>query len=230
MSDIAKELDQAGFFSLREQFDAGAVDVLIQDLENTLARSDERGAGLRDLLNRVPAVRELATGRQMRVLVGSIAGGHARVVRGVYFDKQRDANWKVAWHQDLTIAVKRRIEVAGFGAWSMKAGIQHVQPPVSILDNMIAVRVHLDDADESNGCLLVIPGSHKQGRLSPEEIERCRSEFSAVSCVVKKGDVLVMKPLLLHASSVAKRPSHRRVIHLEYCANDLPNGLEWYED
>ena len=37
-----------------------------------------------------------------------------------------------------------------------------------------------------------------------------------------------MRPLLLHASSIAIVPTHRRVIHLEYASQSLADGLEWY--
>lgn len=230
MSDYLRELEENGFVILREQLGFEVVDALIKDLDSAFIRGDKRGAGMRDLLNRVSSVRELADSELLRAIVEQVLGDGVRTVRGIYFDKQRDANWKVAWHQDLTIAVKERIEVRGFNAWSLKGGIQHVQPPVSILEHMISVRVHLDDADETNGCLRVIPGSHLQGRLSTEQINNLRSEVGSVSCVVKKGDVMVMRPLLLHASSISKRPAHRRVVHLEYCATDLPGGLKWFEE
>jgi len=228
MGNHSSELEECGFVTLSQPLGPCVVDRLIHDLDSSsvLVR---HSAGLRDLLNQVPSVREIANTEGVRRIVDGTTGGWSRVVRGIYFDKQRDANWKVAWHQDLTIAVKEKIEVPGFNAWSFKGGIQHVQPPVSVLENMIAVRIHLDDAGETNGCLRVIPGSHMQGRLSPEQILKWRTEVNSVSCVVKKGDVIVMRPLLLHSSSISYRPHHRRVIHLEYCATDLPGGLEWFE-
>lgn len=225
-----QRFDLNGFVILKEQVSSERLEVLTQDLALTHIQHAKIAAGLRDLLNLVPSVKALARGVEIQRILEPLGMGSARVVRGVYFDKQRDANWKVAWHQDLTIAVKRRVDVDGFSAWTMKAGIQHVQPPVEILENMVAVRVHLDDADETNGCLRVIPGSHRHGRLNPEQIAELRRNVGETSCVVKRGELLVMRPLLLHASSIAVQPTHRRVIHLEYSATDLPGGLEWYED
>jgi hypothetical protein len=92
----------------------------------------------------------------------------------------------------------------------------------------LALRFHLDDTEEESGVLRVIPGSHKHGRLSAVEIERIKRETRAVKCSVKKGDVLAMRPLLLHSSSSANATSHRRVIHLEFSSMELPGGLEWY--
>ena len=91
-------------------------------------------------------------------------------VRGIYFDKRPETNWLVAWHQDLTLALKERVEVPGFGPWSLKEGVPHVQPPVGMLEQMLSVRLHLDDADATNGALRVLPGTHRLGRLNAEAI------------------------------------------------------------
>lgn len=221
-----QSLERDGFVILQDHVEAAIVQQLRIDLNDRLL---VRQAGIRDLLKHVPSILELAESEPIRKLVETVLGGSARVVRGVYFDKQSHTNWKVAWHQDLTIAVKERVDVEGFSAWSCKSGIQHVQPPTSILEQMIAVRIHLDDADETNGCLRVIRGSHVSGRLTADQITHLRTTKEIVSCGVHSGDVMLMRPLLLHASSVSLQPAHRRVVHLEYCAATLPNGLEWYE-
>ena len=211
----------------------------LEALERELDRSEfgrrgsQRGGrvfGLRDLMNVVPFTRDVAHSDELMSLVEPILGRGARVVRSIYFDKHKDANWKVAWHQDLTIAVSERIEVADFRAWSSKAGITHVQPPVSILENMLTLRVHLDHTDETNGALRVLPGTHRHGRLEPDEIQYWKQHAAPVTCVVSRGDVVMMKPLLLHSSLPSANPEHRRVLHFEYAAIDLPGGLNWLED
>jgi len=229
MSDYLEKLERDGFVVLEGRFLSSMIEALIEDITIALIKQNRIGAGIRNLLNLVPSVRELTTSEELRQPVEAVLGRNALIVRGVYFDKQKDSNWKVAWHQDLTIAVKKRVELKGCTAWSIKAGIQHVHAPDWILENMIAMRVHLDDADESNGCLRVIPGSHKYGRLTNEEILARRERTAQLSCAVQRGDVIMMRPLLLHASSVSIQPAHRRVIHLEYCGVRLPDGLEWYE-
>jgi hypothetical protein len=47
---------------------------------------------------------------------------------------------------------------------------------------------------------------------------------------VKSGGAVVMRPLLLHSSTTAATPRHRRVLHFEYAAVDLPRGLKWFEE
>jgi ectoine hydroxylase-related dioxygenase (phytanoyl-CoA dioxygenase family) len=184
---------------------------------------------IRNLLDVVPQLRHLATSPDIQALVQPALGPQAFPVRGILFDKTPEANWKVPWHQDLSIAVKERREVAGFGPWSTKAGVLHVQPPVSVLESMLAVRIHLDDCRESNGPVRVIPGSHLKGRLNTEQIHRI-SAGPAVSGTVAAGGVLLMRPLLLHASSASQSPRHRRVIHLEFASGALPGGLTWFTE
>jgi len=228
------EIEEKGFAIVPNVLPGGRAEELCQHLaavsENE-ASSVRAGKafGIRNLLEVVPATRSLANDPLLRSLVDPVLGEKAKVVRGVYLDKHRDANWKVAWHQDLTIAVKHFVDVKGYGPWSVKAGIQHVQPPVKVLEEMLAVRVHLDDADEENGALQVLPGTHKHGRLGSEDILKLRMALASVTCLVKRGDVVLMRPLLLHASSQAVTPTRRRVLHFEYSAAELAPGLEWYE-
>lgn len=186
------------------------------------------GAGRRGLLA-IPEVAGWACAESVLALIRPHLPAEPRPVRAIYFDKSAEANWLVPWHQDLTIAVRERVEAPGFGPWSSKDGIPHVQPPAELLEQMITVRLHLDHADETNGALRVLPGSHRLGRLSAERIQELRNQQTEHLCTVRAGDALLMRPLLLHASSRSTSPKHRRVLHLEYAAFDLPAGLAWHE-
>lgn len=150
-------------------------------------------------------------------------------MRGLFFDKPRGANWGVPWHQDLAIAVKERAEVAGFQGWSVKSGVTHVHPPADILERMVAMRIHLDACDADNGALRLIPGSHRDGKLDNAMIERWVHQGPCAMPTMAAGDLLLMRPLLLHASSKARDGRQRRVIHVEFAAGELPGGLEWFE-
>ncbi len=186
-------------------------------------------AGRRGLLEE-EAVRELAWSHRFLDLLRPHLSFDLRPVRAIYFNKSAGANWLVPWHQDLTIAVKEQRDVAGFGPWSVKEGIPHVQPPVELLEQMLTIRLHLDDADETNGALKVISGSHRSGRLSADAIAAFREGEDEVLCRAKAGDLLLMRPLLLHASGrTGSDNRQRRILHIEYCGVDLPDGLEWAE-
>jgi ectoine hydroxylase-related dioxygenase (phytanoyl-CoA dioxygenase family) len=182
---------------------------------------------IRNLFEVLPAARALSRSAAVRALVEPVLGADCFAVRGVLFDKTPAAPWKVAWHQDLTVAVRERVEVEGFGPWSIKAGVVHVQPPARVLEGVLAVRLHLDDCDESNGPLKVLPGSHLFGRLSADEIARLREQWTPLTCIVPRGGCVLMRPLLLHSSPAPRRPHRRRVVHLEFAAAPLPHGLEW---
>ena len=174
-----------------------------------------------------PAVAAVAADPAVRALVGPVLGPHARPVRGLAFDKAPGANWTVPWHQDRSIAVRRRVDAPGFGPWSVKAGVTHVQPPAEVLAAMLTVRLHLDDCGDDNGPLRVVPGTHRRP-LGPAEVESLASAGPQLALTCPAGGAVVMRPLVLHASSPATAPSHRRVLHLEFAAGDLPGGVEWH--
>ena len=184
--------------------------------------------GLRNLTSAMPGIEAVIRQPSVQSLAKLILGPNAFLVRSILFDKTLGSNWKVAWHQDLTIAVRERKEVPGFTAWSTKENILHVQSPVELLARMVALRLHLDECGQDNGPLHVIPNSHRSGRLSAAQIQEWRQKNNAVVCTVPQGGALTMRPLLLHASSPAIVPRHRRVIHLEFAAESLPGALEWF--
>jgi hypothetical protein len=186
------------------------------------------GAGRRGLLG-LPVVADLVRSPRLLALAAPHLPCEPLPVRAIYFDKSAGANWLVPWHQDLTLALRARAEVPGFGPWSTKDGIPHVQPPIEFLQKMLTVRLHLDEADESNGALRVVPGSHRFGRLSAERIQELRSQQAEVLCSVSAGAALLMRPLLLHASGRSTSTGHRRVLHIEYAAFTLPEVLNPHE-
>ncbi|WP_244238853.1 phytanoyl-CoA dioxygenase family protein [Corallococcus carmarthensis] len=228
--DRTAHIEREGFAVLSQGITPGTADALLQALApmSEEAATPQRRGGVRNLLENVPAVRDLARSGPVREAAESVLGPHCFAVRGLLFDKTPDANWKVIWHQDLTIAVRERRDVPGFGPWSEKAGVPCVQPPMSILEGMVAVRVHLDDCGEDNGPVRVLSGSHREGRLSSSSIPGWLERTAPQDCLVPRCGLLVMRPLLLHASSPARVPGHRRVIHLEFAAQALPGGLEWH--
>jgi ectoine hydroxylase-related dioxygenase (phytanoyl-CoA dioxygenase family) len=185
--------------------------------------------GHRNLTQRVSEIANLARSTKLVGLLSTSLGRTPFLVRSLFFDKTPKANWLVPWHQDLSIAVRKRLDLPGYGPWSIKEGVPHVQPPLLILEGMVTIRLHLDDCDKENGAVQVLPGSHEFGRLDASSIARIRLVQEPVTCSARRGDALIMRPLLLHASPPACSPSHRRVIHLEYSTGHLQEGLEWAE-
>ncbi len=183
--------------------------------------------GIRNAEKKLVLVRKLVDSSLLRKKAESFLSGWPEIVRVIVFDKTSDKNWFVAWHQDKTISVSEKADIPGWGPWSVKDGINHVQPDLNVLEDMVTFRIHLDDANESNGCLKVIPKSHDLGILSKGAQDRVVSESEEYICIVKSGDLLVMRPHLLHSSSKAVVPCHRRIVHVEYSSFKLPMGLAW---
>tara|TARA_R110002033_G_scaffold15310_18_gene43569 strand:+ start:1305 stop:1979 length:675 start_codon:yes stop_codon:yes gene_type:complete len=153
----------------------------------------------------------------------------AKPVRLVAFDKSADANWGVPWHQDRVIAVRERYDVEGYGAWVRKDGFWHCEPPISILQSMFFVRVHLDAADSRNGCLELASGTHKSGRIASDQCGEIAMGAPVEICDARRGDLLFVKALALHRSSSSSAPSggHRRALRIDYSSEELPFPLEW---
>lgn len=181
------QLDQQGFVIFRGLLSDAEVRHALAVIESrTGAESPLGTGGTRDVLDRFPELRRLAEHDAIRRIVGEVLGTESFVVRATLFDKTTGSNWKVPWHQDLTIAVNRRRDLPGYGPWSTKVGVTHVQPPTEVLERMISLRLHLDPCSESNGALKVIPGTHKLGRVNQNEISRYSTKIGARYVSLKK--------------------------------------------
>lgn len=161
--------------------------------------------------------------RSAATLLGSLA----RPVRAILFDKNADTNWALGWHQDRTIAVRARRDVAGFGPWSGKDGAIHAEPPYDLLRRMVTLRAHLDDCDAENAPLLIALGSHDLGRIPVADVPAVAQKLDAIACLADRGDIWAYVTTILHGSQRAARPRRRRVLQVDYAAEDLPGGLEW---
>jgi ectoine hydroxylase-related dioxygenase (phytanoyl-CoA dioxygenase family) len=216
-------LPHDGYVLVERLFSPDIIDGLKAAFANADATRSERGGetfGARNILA-IPEVQAIAQSPML-----PFAGG-MRSVRGIFFDKTPAANWPVAWHQDLTLALATRRDTEGWTNWTVKRGVTHVQATPQLLARMVTMRLHLDDCLEDNGPLRVIPRSHAVGILDRAEIT-ARAKSDEITVTAKAGDALFMRPLLLHASSPAKEPAHRRVLHLEFAPPDLlPDGLNW---
>ena len=182
---------------------------------------------IRQFLKEIPEIRNLVFNKKLNNVIGQIFGKNYFVVKSIYFDKPETSNWYVAYHQDLTISVDKKVELANFGPWTTKQNQFAVQPPIHILENNFTIRIHLDDTDENNGALRVIPKSHSKEIYRPETIDwKVENE---TTCAVNKGGIMIMKPLILHSSSRTTNNKKRRVIHIEFSNQELPEELNWAE-
>jgi len=159
--------------------------------------------------------------------LGALAGAGMRPVRAILFDKSAATNWALGWHQDRTIAVRRRVDVPGFGPWSVKQGMPHVEPPFALIEAMRTLRIHLDPGPADNAPLLIAPGSHRFGRIAEPRLADIVARCGSVACLAEAGDVWVYATPIVHASAAAAGGRHRRVLQVDFSADALPSGLEW---
>ena len=202
---------------------------VIESIKNELNESKEAElkSGIRAADKKFKSIKALSNSDQFINLASSILGSKPEIVRVIYYDKTPDKNWLVTWHQDKTIALDSKEEIKGWGVWSIKDNIHHVQPPLDVLNKMVTFRLHLDDADRDNGCLKVIPQSHHLGILSQSELTDVVNSKEPYLCEVEAGDLVMMKPHTLHSSSKSVKAKHRRVVHIEYNNYELPSSLNW---
>jgi hypothetical protein len=160
-----------------------------------------------------------------------ILGPQAKPVRAILFDKTPATNWALGWHQDRTIAVAERLDVAGFGPWTIKAGMIHVEPPFAIIDRMVTIRVHIDPVPDDNAPLLVAPASHRFGKIEEADLTSVIEKCGIATCFADSGDIWMYSTPIVHASAAAAAAAaasrHRRVFQIDYSADLLPGGLAW---
>ncbi len=215
--------DDQGFAIVEGVLDGAGCDAAIEALAGVPLDS----AGSRRLLDQ-PWCAALAGRLRNHAAVAPLLPARAAAVQCTLFDKSPERNWLVSLHQDLSIPVHERVEALGLTGWSEKEGVTYVQPPHEVLASLVAVRLHLDDCGADNGPLRVVPRSQALGLISDGMLASRRGEFRAIDCPVPRGGVLAMRPLLLHASSKARSPGHRRVLHFVFGPAHLPLGLRWH--
>ncbi len=214
------------FATFGAQLFKSALKPCLDTLVAALGSVRQSEAGLR--LHGIEALRPLLSPNGcIGAVAASILGASAKPVRAILFNKSPETNWSLAWHQDRTICVKDRGETPGFGPWTIKSGLIHVVPPFDLLTRMITVRAHLDDVPATNAPLLIAPGSHRHGRVAVAEIDKIIALCGTAACVAKAGDIWLYSTPILHASEKAAVPASRRVLQVDYAAEELPGGLEW---
>lgn len=221
-----------GFSVINKVFSDKEVNRIINVLDHidTSKENFRKSADLfaiRQFLKEIPEIKDLVFNENIRKIIRELFGERYFMVKSIYFDKPETSNWYVAYHQDLTISVDKKLELHGFGPWTTKQNQFAVQPPLNVLENIYTIRIHLDDTDDNNGALKVVPKSHAKGIYRPETID-WTAETEEI-CNVEKGGIMIMKPLTLHGSNRTNNGKKRRVIHIEFSDMELPEALQWSE-
>jgi hypothetical protein len=213
--EFQRDVKEQGFAVVPGLFSAKEIIVLLVSLADLKQRNQR--AGIRHVLKH-PGINMIALEGRLLGMAQAVLGSAAFPFRATLFDKSRDSNWLIAWHQDTALPLRERHETAGWGSWSVKEGVTYAHAPASALNQVLALRLHLDDCNHEDGPLRVVPGTHNMGVLNDDQISHLAAERKAVECVVGKGGVLAMRPLIVHASSKSQSNDPRRVLHIEYAA------------
>lgn len=225
MKDInsaAKRLAADGFAVVPGAIDDAKCDLLASYLHSF----EPIGAGSRTLLRQHWCV-ELAGDLRRHPIIGNLLPHDAVAVQCTLFDKSPGKNWLVSLHQDLSVPVKSRVESAECSGWSEKEGQVYVQPPVDVLEQIVAVRVHVDPCPPQSAPLRLVPGSHAFGRPDMARTDELRKALGELVVPMPRGGALLMRPMILHASPKASHPRPRRVLHFVFAPAHLPLGLAW---
>ena len=217
--------DELGFEMIESVLTLETVQTLLAELTKLTVKP--LSGGIRRIEQQVEQVATLATSVEMLAIVSRYLSSQPKLVRAIYFDKSPINNWLVSWHQDRTVSVSERFEAEGWKLWTLKAGAWHVQPPLEVLERMVTIRLHLDDAKIANGCLKIMPCSHKLGILPTGAVLEHIVQEQVVYCEVLAGDAVVMRPHILHASEKSSESLPRRILHFEYSDYQLPTGISW---
>lgn len=211
--DWAAQIERDGYGITGGMFNRARLDSLSEGLKTTTIPRSR--AGVRHMM-KVPTVSEIANSNEMLDLASSAMNVKAIPFRATLFDKSPTSNWLVAWHQDTALPLLEQRESKGWGPWSVKEGVLYAHAPARALEKVIALRLHLDDSDAENGPLRVLPGTHRKGVMTDEEVHKLAEQITPVECHASAGAVVLMRPLLVHASSKGVSDAPRRVLHIEY--------------
>lgn len=183
---------------------------VLQTLRDSVFSGDH--AGQRCLLDH-PAVRRVALALRTELIDAAILPPTAVVIQAIAFDKNPATNWKVPWHQDLMFPFAAKVSDPDYALPTVKDGVNYARPPLAVLEGLLAVRLHLDECGPTNGPLRVAPATHLLGILKNPDLAPTLDKHPPIACIARDGDLLLMRPLILHASSPATEPRHRRVLH-----------------
>ena len=219
-----RTLEEQGFEIIPGVLGTAEISFLLAAIESSAVYRGR--AGMRHALE-IEAVRSLAAGARLISLAQHALGNDAVPFRATLFEKSSASNWLVVWHQDTALPLRNRRDIDGWGPWSVKEGVICAHAPASALEQVLAIRVHLDDSTAENGPLKLLPATHRLGVLSDDAIHELAERTPAIECHVGSGGLVLMKPLIVHASSKSKDGAPRRVLHIEYSARkSFDGGLE----
>jgi ectoine hydroxylase-related dioxygenase (phytanoyl-CoA dioxygenase family) len=229
------QISAEGFTIIDNVFSESEIEKIVSLIENTTENNTKNSTfrkskdlfAIRQFHKEIPETLPFIFSQNLQDIIETNFGKDYFITKSIYFDKPEKSNWFVAYHQDLTISVDKKIDIENFENWTVKHNQFAVQPPTEVLENNFTIRIHIDKTTKDNGALKVINNSHSKGILRIKNLDLAKEKETI--CEVEKGGIMIMKPLLFHASNRTTNNERRRVIHIEFSRQQLPSGLEWSE-
>ena len=200
------EFNASGRIWFRNALSYQAVTRIEQASTNAAQATSRRAADLVHILENTPDLQSIL----------ATFGPNPQPTRVVSFNKSETKNWATPWHQDRVITRNAKNDNPRYKNWTCKNGQWHCEPPLSVLEDMAFVRIHLDDTSQDQGPMEIALGSQRLGKVPSGE---CKSEAERLpmeTCIAERGDVLVLKMLTLHRSIAATNSLSRRTIRADY--------------
>ena len=145
-----------------------------------------------------------------------------------FVDASEDLLGRPVYHWHSKLSMKRP---GSAGRWDWHQDYAYWYFEGCLYPDMLTATIAVDHTDEANGCLKLVAGSHKLGRIEhnkigmasgvdPERLALIEQRHRVVSCVMEPGDVVFFHGNTLHASgpNVSDRP--RTLLHMSYNAID----------
>jgi Phytanoyl-CoA dioxygenase (PhyH) len=221
LTAVLAELQIAGFTLARDIVNAESRDRLLRLVTPAVGSGavHHRGGGAfaaRGLLRKLSGLGRLLEACGIDALASAVLGDRAAPLDATFFDKHARANWTVPGHQDRIVAV-----AAGTARkHRIRGGIAYAELDAKTLAGLVALRIHFDPTDSETGALCVVPGSHLAGVMPSGHISNVPLD-QYVPYAAGAGDVLILRPLLLHRSSPSRGEGRRRVLHVVYGTQEL---------
>ncbi len=220
-ADQVKAYHEDGYTIARNLFSSGETDLPRRAMEedpkvaaHSLIRPDAEGGGTRiSLWNRAG---------------DSVYGLAARCERIV--DTAEQLIGEPVYHFQSKLTAK---DPFGGGAWEWHQDYGYWYYNGCLRPDMLSMMIALDRSDRNNGCLQVIKGSHKLGRIDhlqvsekqnsadPARMEHIIEQNELVYCELDPGDVMIFHGNVLHRSD-QNRSANRRWT-LIVCYNAVSN-------
>jgi hypothetical protein len=165
---------------------------------------------MHNLIEQHPVFREMAREETIVDLAELALGYEPLYYRAISTLKRRSVGSAFPWHQDFAYWGKGR-------------------------PDMVGIWIALHDATTENGCMDIIPKSHRWGVLPYEEDNPGKpvltegQEAQRIPAEIKAGDALLFHALLVHRSSPNQSENERCAVIFEYTAREFNNGPHHFD-